>query len=173
MEKKLMQKDVTPAVKSSVRAYLLARCYAEVMREKVNTVYCEALEIIPLYEDRAQLRDPSRQKPKTRIYDVKQMYLSTDEETCKEVYEDVNFHLKKKGIKPAEMPEDQCPACVAEHLQTKTEWLIIDSAAEMLGEKGDFQNRLLCAGIDKYHKFIDLVVGLVVNLPDFKNPLTK
>ena len=45
-------------------------------------------------------------------------------------------------------------------------------ATKMLGEKGDFRHKLLCAGLDKYRQFIDLVVGLVVNAPGFKNPLT-
>lgn len=173
MKEKLSIKDVTPAVKSSVNAYLMARVYAETMRAAVDKVYKESLEIFPLYTDRNELRDPSRRKPKERIFDHDKMYLSKDEETCKEVYADVNFQLRKQGLKPDSMPDDHCPALVAEHLQVKTQWLLIECAAEMLGESNpkDFNNQLLCAGLDTHKKFIDLVVGLVVNLPDFKSPL--
>lgn len=173
MKTKLIMQDVTPAVKSSVRAYLMARAYAETMRAAVNPVYRESLEIHPLYTDRDELRAPSRRKPKERILDVDKMYLSKDDETCKEVYADVNFQLRKMGLKPASMPDDHCPALVAEHIQVKTQWLLIECAAEMMGIENpkDFNNRLLCNGLETHRKFIDLVVGLVVNLPGFESPL--
>lgn len=165
--------EITQAVKSSVNAYLMARAYAETMREKVDVVYKETLEIFPLYTDLTSRRISKRRRCKPeRIYDPERMYLSADEETCKEVYADVNHQLRKQGIKPETMPDDYCPALTAEHLQTKTEHILIDAAAEMLGETGDFRHRALCLGLDKYKQFIDLVVSLVVNLPDFKNPLT-
>lgn len=174
MDKKLSEKDVTPAVKSAVNAYLMARAYAETMRAQVEPYYKKALEIIQVYEDHTF---GDRHKPTMkRIYDHNEMYLSQDEETCKEVYADVNFHLRKDGIKPDSMPDDHCPALVAEHLQLKTEWLLIESAAEMLGVDNpkEFNDQILCArnGLEKRKKFIDLVVRLMVNLPDFKNPLT-
>jgi len=173
MKTKLSQKDVTPALKSSVNAYLIARAFAETMREKVNEVYKESLSIHPLFEDFMSERRNGANK---RILDVDKMYLSTDEATCKEVYADVNYVLKEKGIKPDDMPDDHCPALVAEELQRKTEKLIIDSAGEMLGfdfDGKELSHRLLCLGLEKYRQFIDLCVGLVVNLPDFKSPLAK
>jgi hypothetical protein len=103
------------------------------------------------------------------------MYLSKDDETCNDVYKDVEFNLIKDGVKPEDMPEGQCPACVAEHIQVKAEWLICDTAADMLDMDitgKELNSRLLCMGLDKYHEFIDLIVRLVVNLPDFKNPIT-
>ena len=169
---KLTQKDVTPALKSSVNAYLMARAMAEVTREKVNEVYQEVLQIHPLYEDldtRARKAEPSR------IYDPDKMYLSTDEETCSDVYADADFTLRERNIKPGDMPRDHCPALVAECVQRDTEHLIIETAAEMLAfdiEPKEFGNKLLCLGLEKYQEFINLCVGLVVKLPDFKNPLT-
>jgi len=55
-----------------------------------------------------------------------------------------------------------CPALTAKQLQAQSEQLIIDSAAEMLGENKDFRHTLLCSGLKEYHKFINMVVGLVV-----------
>jgi hypothetical protein len=124
---KLTAKDVTPALKSSVNAYLVARAFAEVMRERVNVVYQEVLQIHPLYED-METRRRGKGEPK-RIFNPDRMYLSTDEETCSEVYAEVNLTLRERGIKQPETPDDHCPALVAEHLQTKAEHLIIESAA--------------------------------------------
>ena len=165
---KLTPQDIPQSVKSAVNAYLMARTYAECMREKVNEVYKESLEIFPLYTDLERRGGDKTQ----RIYDPSKMYLSKDEETCKDVYADVDFHLRKRNIKPESMPDGHSPALTAEHLQTQAQWLIIDTAGEMLGETGDFQHKLLCNGLDKYNQFIDLVVKMVVNMPGFKNPLT-
>lgn len=165
--------QIPQSVKSAVNAYLMARTYAECMREKVNEVYKETLEIFPLYTDMyADLESKRRRVEVKRIYDPADMYLSKDEDTCKDVYKDVDFQLRKKGLKPDSMPNDHCPALVAEHLQTKTERILIDAATEMLGQNGNFRHTLLCNGLDKYYQFIDLVVKLVVNLQGFKNPLT-
>ena len=160
--------QITQAVKSSVNAYLMARAYAETMREKVDPFYTEALAIHPIYTDLTTRANTEVE----RIYNREQMFLSEDDETCKEIYADVNFHLRKAGLKPDNMPDSHCPALVAEHLQIKTEHILIDAAAEMLGENGEFRHTLLCNGLGAYKKFIDLVVKLVVNMPDFKNPLT-
>lgn len=168
---KLTAKDVTPALKASVNAYLVGRAFAETLREKVNAVYQEILLIHPLYED---LDTRARKAEPPRIYDPDRMYLSTDEETCSDVYADANHTLKERGIKPDDMPAEHCPALVAEDVQRKTERLIIENAAEMLQSDispGDFQHKLLCLGLDKYQEFINLCVGLVVKLPDFKKPL--
>lgn len=165
--------QIPQSVKSAVNAYLMTRTYAEVMREKVNEVYKESLEIFPLYTDMyADLESKRRRAEIKRIYNPANMYLSKDEDTCKDVYKDVDFQLRKKGLKPESMPDDHCPALTAEHLQTKTQHILIDAAAEMLGENGDFRHKALCLGLDKYYEFIGLVVKLVVNAPGFKNPLT-
>ena len=142
------------------------------LHEKVNQVYSEVLEIHPIFEDFMSER---RNGASRRILDVDKMYLSTDEATCKEIYADANFTLREKGIKPADMDDDYCPALVAESIQREAERLIVDSAAEMLGldfDGKELHHRLLCLGLDKYKQFLDLSVALVVNLPDFKNPLT-
>lgn len=170
---KLTQEDVSPGLRSSVNAYLMARARAEVIGERVEAVYKEVLEIHPLYAD-LEAERKGNGEPK-RIFESKMMYLSTDEETVKEVYAEANATLLDRGIKPPNMPEDHCPACVAEVLQTKAEHLIIENAAEMLKvgiDAEQFRHKLLCLGLDEYRRFINLCVGLVVNLPDYKNPIT-
>lgn len=167
MKANLTPENVTSAVKEAVQGYLLARANAEVMREKVNQVYREVLEIHPLYTDfMAERREEIK-----RVTDVEDMYLSTDEATCGEVYRDANLTLREMGLKSDDMPDEHCPALVAEELQRDTEHLILEASSDMLEldfNGHELKHRLLCLGLEKYKKFIDLVVGLVVNLPDFK-----
>ena len=157
----LTEKDVTPAVKHSVNAYLLARAYAETMRDKIDEIQRQILSEIPLINP----------KDGERITEPKYSWTCTDEELMTEYFAECNIREREAKLKPEDMEDDFCPALVAENIQTDTEWLIFDAAAEML--KLDFDgkelhHRLLCRGLDEMKKFIDLVVGLVVNLPDFK-----
>lgn len=166
-------KQVTQAVKSAVNAYLMARAYAEVQRKKVNVIEIEILNSASYYAD-PELT--TRRNAPERITNPKLTYLLKENESI-EYLLDVKQALIKNGydIKPTKgQPEHfyNCPALTAEHLQSKTEWILIDAAAEMLGENGNFRHQLLCAGLDKYREFIDLTVRLVVNMPGFKNPLT-
>jgi hypothetical protein len=165
-------KDVTPAVKSAVNAYLMARTHAELLREKVDKIEREILESGsyfsgPLLAGHAMTK---------RITEPSESYLLKESDATDYLL-DVKAALIKAGYKIETCPGEPehyyfCPALTAESLQTTTEHLIIESGAEMLGENAkDFANRLLCAGMDKYKQFIDLCVKLVVNLPDFKNPL--
>jgi len=168
--KKLTTKDVTPGVKSAVNAYLMARVYAETMREEVDKIERAVLKECPLSNGREQKRG----MPAKEITDPKYTYHCTNEDELQDYYEECDKRERKASLKPDSMPFDHCPALVAENIQNKTQWLICDVAAEML--KMDFDgkelnHRLLCMGLDKYNQFIDLVVGLVVNLPGFKNPL--
>uniref|UniRef100_A0A6H2A4X6 Uncharacterized protein n=1 Tax=viral metagenome TaxID=1070528 RepID=A0A6H2A4X6_9ZZZZ len=169
MKTKLSIKDVTPAVKSSVAAYLMARAYAETMRAAVDKIHRAILEESPLTNG----HESKHGKPAEMITDPKLTWLCDDEEIMKDYYQESDKRLRAAHLKPDSMPDDHCPALVAEHIQVKTQWLLIECAAEMLGENNprDFNNQLLCAGLDTHQKFIDLVVGLVVNLPDFKSPL--
>lgn len=167
-------KKITPAVKSSVNTYLMARVYAEVQREKVNAIEIEILNTASYFADPELTHH--RDIPE-RITDPKLTYLLKDTESV-EYLLDVKQALIKAGYKIKsikDQPEHcyNCPALTAEDLQSKTEWVLIDATAEMLGENKDFRHTLLCAGLDKYKEFIDLAVKLVVNMPGFKNPLMQ
>jgi hypothetical protein len=48
---KLTMDDITPEVENAVNAYLLARAYAETMRESVDKVYAAVLVDIPMFDD--------------------------------------------------------------------------------------------------------------------------
>ena len=149
---------VTPEVRAYVRAYLLARAYAETMRERVNAIYRDILTECPIYADRTG----------EQILDKERLFLSSDEDAVQDAFEEGNKRLRAAGLKPTYMPDSHCPALVAEHLQIKVERQIVESAGRPFGITPD---RLLCAGLEKYNEFVRLTVGLVVNQPDFKSPL--
>lgn len=149
-------------VKSSVSAYLMARAYAETMREKVDEVHREILEECPIYTDMDE---------RTQIFKSGDLYLSNDEEACKDFYAESNKRLRACNLKPDTMEDDYCPALVAEALQVDLERRVIEAGARMIGEPKDMPNRLLFLGLEKYNEFTDLVCRMVVNSPGFKNPL--
>ena len=64
-----MQNKITPALKSSVNAYLMARAFAETEREKVDTIQREILETAAYYSD-PNLQLTSRRVAGERITDV-------------------------------------------------------------------------------------------------------
>jgi len=159
----LTKEDVTPAVKSSVNAYLLARTYAETKRGQIDAIQRAILAEFPIYAklDNGEL-----------ITDPKHVYLCTDEAELKFYYDECNVRTRAAGLKPDDMPDSHCPALVAETIQTQTEHLLIECGAEMLGvdDPKGFGNKLLCSGLKHYEEFIRLIVSLVVNLPDYKAP---
>lgn len=148
----------TPAVQSYVRAYLMARAYSETMREAVDKVHAAILDQCPIYAD---LPGTSGE----RITKGKHLYLSTDEAKCADFYAEADKRLRACGLKPADMPAEYCPALVAENLLSKASRCLIDEAGKPFDLDAD---KLLCGGLKNWEKFIDLTVGLVVNLPGFK-----
>lgn len=157
---------ITQDVKSAVNAYLLARTYAELQRERVDVLTKEILTTAKYYTPKHMTRG----RTQTRITDPKDTWMLSGKEHIDYLL-DLKASLQKAGytIKTHDQEHSyNCPALTAEYLQTQSEWLVIDSAAEMLGENKDFRHSLLCAGLDKYHKFVNIVVGLVINAPDFQ-----
>ena len=152
---------VTPALKSAANAYLLARAYHETMREKVDEVYREILTEIPVYADQFDHTE--------QILDVKNLYLCSDDEECKDVYAEGNKRLREMGLKPDDMPDSHCPALVAERDQRDAERAIFEAASVMLELEltgQELNNGLLCMkkGLEKRQEFIDATVGLILSV---------
>jgi hypothetical protein len=61
---------------------------------------------------------------------------------------------------------------MAEELERKAARLVVETSAEMVGEDEKFVERLYYR-LDHIKRWVDLIVGLVVNLPDFRHPLTR
>lgn len=159
-------KDVlTQDTISCVNAYLMARAYAETMRDQVNEVHEKLLREFPVYADKAT-RGANKGE---QILNSGDLYLCSDDAQCQFFYDEADIALRECGLKPESMPDTHCPALVAEHLLVKAESLLVDTVAPIFNMD---RQRLLCAGMKKYHKFTDLIVGMVVSSPGYKNPLT-
>ena len=158
--------DITPAIKQSVQAVLLARAYAETMRARVDKIQREILAECPVRTAPEHLeQDPTLPQ---YITEPKDTFLGTDMD-CEDYFAECNTRERAAGLKPDSMPDEHCPALVAEDIQRKAEWVLCGAAEEVFGVS---QSDVLCAGLDKYRQWLDLLCKLVVNLPDFRNPLT-
>lgn len=171
---KMTASMITQDVKSAVNAYLMARTFAEVQREKVDAIQREELDVFEFY---VAPEYAVRGREIERITGPDKTWLMSDKDH-KAYLEGVRFELEKAGykIQQADGTQDKhqyyCPALVAESAQRETEHLIIKAAADMLKEPKVTVHNLLSLGLERYHEFIDLVVKLVVNAPGFQNPLT-
>jgi len=168
MKPHLTPQDVTPEVIQAGYAYIAALAATQATAEIVEPIQAQVLTGFAFYNDLETERERSR--PRRRITDPNDLYLSTDEEQVSAYYAAVDKALRENGIKPDDMPADHCPLLVAKHHQTKAEWTLIEAAARMLGddEPEEFNNKLLCQrnGLEKRHEFIELTAALVVNLKE-------
>jgi len=160
-KKNITIEDITPDIKSAVNAVLMARAMAETERMKMDKMMTEILSSAVYMTSKEY--EPERKSE--RIVEAKITWLMS-----KEDFADFNAECQKRiremGYKTK---PGQCPALVAEDIQRTVEHVLIDCAEPVFGVDLD---KLLCAGMDKYHKYIKLLCGLVVNLPGFKNSLT-
>lgn len=165
---------ITNAVKSAVNAYLMARTLAKCEREKVDSLARGILETASYHAD---LKFVTRERTSERITDPDKAWMLEAEEhhnyliDLRKALQGAGYTIKSIQGEPEY--SYNCPALMAEGLQMDAEHLLIEATAEMIGEKDDLVHNLICAGLDKYHQFIDLVVGMIVNMPGFRNPLTS
>ena len=166
--------EITQNVKSAVSAYLLARTYAEIMREKVDSIQSRILSettynVSPEFARRGRKIE--------RIIEPKNTWLMSTAD-LHDFLCDVRHECNRAGLETPQATDTTefwsyyCPALVAESLQKDAEHLLIESMAEMIGEASpkDFLHRLLCAGLAKYHHFIDLTVKMTLAHPDYTPP---
>ena len=169
MLKHLTPASVTQDVMSAVSAYLLARCHAEVMRSSVDEIARAVLAECPLTNG----LEVEHGEPAREIADPKDAWLCTDEPVYADYLAECNKRERAAGLKPASVPDEHCPALVAEEVQREAESLVLATAAGMLdmGIDGkELNHRLLCKGLDTRREFIDLIVKIVVNHPEYKPP---
>ena len=148
---------MTPAVKSLVGTYLLARIYAEIMRADVDKVHDQILIEIEIHANTYGRTE--------RLCKMKDLYMSDDDALCQKIYIEADKRLKAAGIKPADMERDYCPALVAENDLCEIEALIIKET----GTPFDIENLY---GEDR-KTWLDLVVSAIIAAPDFVNPLKE
>lgn len=146
---------VSTACRPFVDTLLLATAYAQCERERVDKIYRKILA------DMGVTCDP------------KHVYQLADS-TARDFYDRCNAWNLADGF--AEAAQGYCPALCAESLQTEAENALIKAAAQFFPDCTN--DRLLCGtktqgGLETRRKYLDLLIGLVVNSPGYMNPLTK
>jgi len=162
---KLTMKSVTPKLKRAVRNYLLARAIAELRREKFDQMEREVLA-----SDNYQTNPKLSLAPARRITDPDEYWLMDPGDSirfqiaCQARIQAMGYKTQPGG----------CPFLDARNTQIRAEQVVIAEGAKMVGEDPEnFQNGLLCLGLDKYEECIKLFTRLVASLPDFKNPVEE
>lgn len=159
--------EVSKACEPAVNAVLLAKAYAEIKRDQVDAVSSRILA------EGVYMVAPDRQdhgRENERITEPRFDWLMSAESF-------VGYHAKRNkilletGIKPADMPDDHCPALVAEHLLVKAEWALLETAWALVAPDQPADGWENLYG-EMREKFIDLVIKMVINRPGYKNPLT-
>lgn len=155
------ERAATPAIRAAVGAYLVTRAYAETMRERVDETHKDILTECPVYADQF---DRTRQ-----ILKSGDLYLCSNDDLCQDFYDEANHRLRKLKIKPDDMPNEHCPALVAEEIQRNTRRLLIEIAEQETFHGLTFE-KLICSqdAIGNLDKYIDLLCGLVCSLPDWE-----
>jgi hypothetical protein len=145
-----------------VNAYLMARAYAETMRSRVDEVQRAVLAECPLDMDPQWIERRGDEK----ITEPSLTYLAVAS-GLKDYWAECNKRERELGIKPDDMPDEHCPALVAEHLQVQTEWLLLECGWAAIDVDGSPDGWKRLYG-EQRKKFIDLLCGLVVNHPKYK-----
>lgn len=153
---------ITHAVKTMVSAYLMTKAHAEVVRKKIDKINREILEECPIYADKHGDED------RRQILESKHLYLCSDKALLEDFYEESHKRYTEAGfdVKPG-----YSPALIAENMLVNIEHQLIEAASKMF--PGITVNKLLCAGLETYHKYIDLLCKAVINSPGFTKPKLK
>jgi hypothetical protein len=147
---------LTPEIVRGVQNYLIARTHYEAKRAEVQPILRQILTERVLM---ATLSCKHTGRPPYRIVDPKDLFLCEDDAACREFYAEGNRRERAAGVKPANMPDDHCPECVAHSLLIEAENVLIDEAGRSQGIDSSMLH------LEKRAKFLDLVCGLVVNHP--------
>jgi len=167
---------------SCVNAFLMARTLATLETEKVDAIKLNIITTADYWPDKADCEKYGDDY--APIKDIKHSYRMRDDEFISYI-SDVRKALENAGYEIKDIPGEGyhsyfCPALTKQHLQTECEWLLIEAGARMIGYENpkDMNGELLCltsngkSGIENRRAFIDLLCGLVINWPGYKNPLT-
>ena len=169
---KLTAASVAAQLRPAVDAVLVAMAHAQLMREKVDAIQREILAECPLTPGELALK-LGEPEP---ITDPKEVYLCEDAAQLEDYYAECDKRERAAGLKPADMEKEHCPALVAENIQMEAEHLMLDTFAELIKFEGGgklFRHRLLCRGLDEFNRAKDLCIKIVVNMPGYKNPLSR
>lgn len=155
------------ALLAAVRAYLLARTHAAVMRDRVDAIKTEVLAEAEWWTDAGDPAEGARRRITEPAFDWR-MATADHERYLVEL----DRRARAAGLKPDTMPADYCPALVAESVVMQAAACMVDLAAPFVGfeqaKPGDLWHRLVCAGQGKREEFLGLLVKLALATPGFE-----
>lgn len=159
--------QIAEACAVAVDAVIMARSYYEVKREQVDAIKREELSLCHYYvaEEHAKRRGVGE-----RITEPGLDWLMSEERFA-EYHLQIRKVERERGVKPDDMPDEHCPACVAETVLMQAERLLIDIAWPLISEDGNERGKGMLYG-EKRKLFLDLICSMVINRPGYKNPLT-
>jgi hypothetical protein len=166
-----VQDFLKPEIIHDVENYLLARTFAEHKREQVDAIETQLLTEHVLMatlctRDSKHCASRFPDDEPWRITQPKDMFMCEDEAAIREFYAELNRRERAAGIKPADMPDEHCPALCAETIQTQAEAVLIDSSGRLYGITADMLY------LEKRDKWIDLVIRMLVNHPQTASHFT-
>jgi len=150
--------DITPELVEAVDLYLRTRAFAETTRKAVDRVQREILAASPLSNDWEQRHG----EPPRLITEPSEAYLCTDEAAMAQYYQRCDSRLRRAGLKPEDMPFENCPALVAESVASGAVRVLVIAAMPLIDGDDKLARRILLQHTGKRQRFIDLVVGLVL-----------
>jgi hypothetical protein len=152
----------TAEVKSLVSSWLLAEAGYNAQNAHECEIYAEILREIPLWAD-------CKHGDGKRITQVKDMYLSVDEESCQKVYERATAEFIAEGILPVDSQVGTSISYEFWKLRSDAEREIVRLTGEPFGITSE---KLYCTGngVEDHKTWIKNIVGAIMSLPDFKSP---
>lgn len=163
---KQIQKELNnPVLFSYMNSYLNLQAHATLLRQKVDEISAGVLAEVPMFNDRY----PELPEYGERVTVGRQTYLSGDEAAFQRYLDLCDERERAAGIKPADMDRDHCPASTVEtqlsDIRREIEKITLpifdlteDSLWHYDGKTKEFF----------YQKWIKLMIGAVVNHPNFK-----
>lgn len=153
---------ITPAMRQCVNTVLLAQVHYQVQKERMDALDAELLSvgdwpIDPKWSERC--RSFSHQ---THVRTGNDLHLLR-EDLWDPYYAERQRRVDAMGYT---LPRGQCPACVAETLLSQAEHCLIEAFEPLTG----IQCEHLLSRFEHYKPYVDLLLKLVINLPDFVPP---
>lgn len=161
---------LTPEMQSATSAYLMARAMAETLKPIVRQIEVDLLKEMPINYD-PQWAEKSRRRGgeilEGRITDPDHLYLAVLDSPKVIAYYEVLDARKQERFPDPARPKDHCPYLVAKTTVLEAENLMIDAASSLHGH-ADLKHDQFYG--DKRKQMIHLILGLVINHPQFKAP---
>ena len=148
---------ITTELDHAVTHYLAAKAYTETIRPDVEAYKTETLIACKVRWDTALLGRRERDERTEFITDMKYTFLGLDED-CNRLWVALDAAHKAHGFKVAEV--GQCPLLVAEHNEIKAMWAVVTEAEYIT----DIPLDRATNNVERFHKLVDLIVGLVLSL---------